>query len=448
MRDGELLAVSREQLRQHVTRDTALGDLILRALLQRRTMLIGLCAGFRIIGSRYSPDTRRLRDFASRNRLPHRWIDLDTDEQADALLSALGLPVTDTPIVIWRGTQVLRNPNNGELARLIGLPPPPNPNAVSDVLVVGAGPAGLAACVYAASEGLRTTAIDAVATGGQAESSPLIENYLGFPAGLSGAELAERAAIQAAKFGARITVPAVAMRIAEDAGYHVVDLQDHAEVRTRAVLISTGAQYRKLDVPDLARFESHGVYYAATQTEARLCGGDPIAVVGGGNSAGQAALFLARHAARVTLIVRGDDLGKDMSRYLVNQLEHAKTIEVLTHTEVRSLIGDRSLEALIVEDNQTGQRRRVEAGALFVFIGARPGTGWLAGALALDDAGFVLTGSDVASATDHDTLMLESSRRGVFAAGDVRSGSVKRVASAVGEGAIAVRMIHERLHAG
>lgn len=448
LRDGEVLAVSREQLRQHVTRDTALGDLILRALLQRRTMLIGLGAGFRIIGSRYSPDTRRLRDFASRNRLPHRWIDLDSDEQADALLSALGVPVADTPIVIWRGTEVLRNPANSELARLIGLPPPPDPNTVSDLLVVGAGPAGLAACVYAASEGLRTTAIDAVATGGQAESSPLIENYLGFPAGLSGAELADRAAIQAAKFGARITVPAVAVRLAEDAGYHVVDLQDDAQVRARAVLISTGAQYRKLDVPDLARLESHGVYYAATQTEARLCGGDPIAVVGGGNSAGQAALFLARHANSVTLVVRGDDLGKDMSRYLVDQLEHAKTIEVLAHTEVRSLIGDRILEALVVEDNETGQRHRVEARALFVFIGARPGTGWLADALALDGDGFVLTGADVGSVADHDMLMLESSRRGVFAVGDVRSGSVKRIASAVGEGAIAVRMIHERLHAG
>jgi thioredoxin reductase (NADPH) len=446
--DGEVIAVPTDRLRQRVASDTQLGDIILRALLQRRSALIGLGVGFRIVGSRYSPETRRLRDFAARNRLPHHWIDVDADDNAEALLVALDVSAADTPLVIWRGVHVLRKPSNAELARLVGLPVPRDVPDACDLLVVGAGPTGLAACVYGASEGLRTVAVDQIATGGQAGTSPLIENYLGFPAGLSGAELAERASIQAAKFGARITVPARAVSLAEDDGYHAVALDDGSQIRARTVLIATGAQYRKPHIARLARLEGVSVYYAATQTEARLCAGDPVAVIGGGNSAGQAALFLARHAAQVTLLVRGSDLGQDMSRYLVDQLDNHPGVAVRTHTEARELVGDRSLEAVIIEDNQTGQRSRIDARSLFVFIGAAPGTRWLDDSVALDAHGFVRTGVDLEPSPAAVTrLPLESSRTGVFAAGDVRAGSVKRVASAVGEGAMAVHMVHERLGA-
>jgi thioredoxin reductase (NADPH) len=304
--------------------------------------------------------------------------------------------------------------------------------------------------------------VDAVAPGGQAETSPRIENYLGFPAGISGAELTDRAVIQAQKFGARITVPGRAIALLERDGYYVVELEGGASVFGRTVLIGTGAQYRKLDVARLEQFEGTSVYYAATQIEAMLCRDDPVVVVGGGNSAGQASLFLAQHAAHVRLLVRGDDLARDMSRYLVDQIERSSRVEVHLNTEVRELLGDRVLEGLVIVNNRTGASRTVHAKALFVFIGAAPGTAWLANALALDEQGFIRTGSDaepdvrpaVASnlspvASGDDTgwtpMVLESNRRGVFAAGDVRSGSIKRVASAVGEGAMAVRLVHERI---
>ncbi len=446
--DGEVIALPSDRLRTRIAADTHLGDVILRAMLQRRSMLIGLGAGFRIIGSRYSPDTRRLRDFAARNRLPHRWIDLDTDHNAEALLLALGVAAAETPLVIWRDVHLLRNPSNIQLARLVGLPVPLDAPTSCDLLVVGAGPAGLAACVYGASEGLDTVAVEAIATGGQAGTSPLIENYLGFPTGLSGAELAERASIQAAKFGARITVSAHAAALAADDGYHAVMLDDGSHIRARTVLIATGAQYRKPHIANLSRLEGVSVYYAATLTEARLCAGDPIAVIGGGNSAGQAALFLAQHAANVTLLVRHSDLGQDMSRYLVDQLASHPRVAVMTNTEARDLVGDCTLEAVIAEDNQTGQRTRIDARSLFVFIGAIPGTGWLAGCLDVDDHGFIRTGMDIRPQPALSMpLLLESSRTGVFAAGDVRAGSIKRVAASVGEGAMAVRMVHERLRA-
>jgi thioredoxin reductase (NADPH) len=450
---GEVLVVPVKRLRELVSQDAALADLVLRAYLLRREMLIGLGAGFQIVGSRYSPDTRRLCEFAARNRLPHRWIDLEEDEAAEALLKGLGVAPEEAPVVIWRGNQVLRNPSNAELAQTIGLRAPSVAKDVSDLLVVGAGPAGLAAAVYGASEGLATVALDAVATGGQAGTSSRIENYLGFPSGLSGAELADRAIIQAEKFGAQISVPAEATGLEERDGYYAVRLDDGTQVSSLTVLIVTGARYRKLDVPRLEEFEGTSVYYAATLMEARVCHGDPVAVVGGGNSAGQAALFLAEHTPKVHLLIRHGDLGRDMSRYLADRIERNPGVEVLRHTEVRELVGDKALEALIVEDNQTGERRRLEARELFVFIGAEPYTRWLGDQLALDDGGFILTGRDAArSAEDsvqrevgHEPYLLETSRPGVFAAGDVRSGSIKRVASAVGEGAMAVRLVHARL---
>ena len=449
---GEVLVVPPDRLRALVTQDATLGDLVLRAFLLRRSVLIGLGAGFRIIGSRYSPDTRRIRDFAARNRVPHHWIDLENDPEAEALVREVGVSPDETPVVIWRGREVLRNPSNAELARLFGLPRPRGKDGVRDVVVVGAGPAGLAAAVYAASEGLETVALDAVATGGQAGTSSRIENYLGFPAGISGAELTDRAVLQAEKFGAQLTIPAQATSLEPREDHCAVGLDDGHELRARAVVIATGVQYRKLPVPGLEELEGTSVYYAATPMEGQLCRGDPIAIVGGGNSAGQAALFLTGFAEVVRLIVREDELTENMSRYLADRIARSDAIEVHLHTEVRELCGEATLEAVVAEDTHTGEQHRLPARALFVFIGAQPYTRWLVGRVALDSSGYVLTGPDACAddAAERDggaalPLMLETSVPGVFAAGDVRSGSVKRVASAVGEGAIAIRMVHQRM---
>jgi thioredoxin reductase (NADPH) len=461
---GEVVVVPVDRLRQMVVDDPTLGDLILRAYLLRRSMLIELGSGFRIVGSRYSPDTRRLREFAARNRLPHRFIDLEEDRAAEELLRQLGVRPEETPVVIWRD-RVLRRPSNAELARTIGLHAPSAGELTCDLVVVGAGPAGLAAAVYGASEGLATVALDAVATGGQAGTSPRIENYLGFPAGISGSDLAERAVLQAEKFGARISVPAEAAALEQADGHHLVRLGEGTAISARTVVIATGVRYRRLAVPGVKRLEGISVHYAATLVEAQQCHNDPVAVVGGGNSAGQATVFLAQHAARVHLLVREPDLGVNMSRYLADRIEHNPRVEVSTHTEVRELLGEDRLEAVVAEDNRTGERRTVPARQLFVFIGNEPHARWLGGQLALDDGGYVLTGPDAARATANGTgpwagagagaeadpgagrqlLLLETSRPGVFAAGDVRSGSTKRVASAVGEGAMAVRLVHEYL---
>jgi thioredoxin reductase (NADPH) len=456
---GEVLAVPVDRLSDIVTRDQALGDLLLRALLIRRSLHLLLGAGFRIIGSRYSSDTRRLREFAARNRLPHRFIDLEEDKEAERLLRDLGLSPAETPIVIWRGEQVLRNPSNEELAALIGLRQSKPFDSVCDLVVVGAGPAGLAAAVYGASEGLDTMVVDAVATGGQAGTSSKIENYLGFPAGISGAELADRAVIQARKFGAVISVPARGSALDHENGHHLVRLADGDPLRARAVLIATGAQYRRLDVPRLEDFEPTDIYYAATEMEANLCRNDPVVVVGGGNSAGQATVFLSQHASQVALVVLNDELAQDMSRYLADRIEGLPNVDVLLHTKVEALLGDRRLEAVVVSDLHSEQTREVPARAMFVFIGTEPHTQWLPADVALDENGFVLTGQaaavarersgveDSGSLTGRPALLLETSRRGVFACGDVRSGSIKRVAAAVGEGSLAVRLIHEHLEA-
>ncbi|MEY2533846.1 MAG: thioredoxin reductase [bacterium] len=445
---GEVLQVPVERLRELVTQDSGLGDLILRAFLLRRYVLIGLGAGFRIVGSRYSPDTRRLRDFAARNRLPHHWIDLEEDPDAEALLQGLGIPPEDTPVVIWHGNEVLRNPSNAELGRVIGLRAP-SQQEVYDLIVVGAGPAGLAASVYGASEGLDTMALDAIATGGQAGTSSRIENYLGFPAGISGAELADRAVVQAEKFGAELGIPAEATSLERREDHYVIGLGDGNRVSSRTVVIATGVRYRKLPVPRLEELEGTSIYYAATLMEAQVCAGDPVVVVGGGNSAGQATLFLSGYAQRVRLVVREAELTENMSRYLADRIVQNPNVEVLLHSEVRELVGHGALEAVVVEDDQTHARRTLECKALFVFIGATPHTGWLGDQIALDSGGYIRTGPDaVDGRSDGDgwqPLMLETSIPGIFAAGDVRSGSIKRVASAVGEGAIAVRLVHESL---
>jgi thioredoxin reductase (NADPH) len=448
---GEVLAVPVDRLRELVARDPELGDLILRAYLVRRSILIGLGVGLRIVGSRYSPDARRLRDFAARNRLPYRWLDLEADPGAEALLRQCSVGPQDTPIVIAAG-RLLRNPSNAELAGAIGLPAPSAQHTSCDLLVVGSGPAGLSAAVYGASEGMQTVVLDSTATGGQAGTSSRIENYLGFPSGISGAELADRAVLQARKFGARFAVPAEARSIARDDGQYTIGLDSGTSITAASVVIATGARYRRLVVPRMEYFEQMSVYYAASQAEAMLCRGDPVAIVGGGNSAGQAAVFLSRHAARVTLIVREADLGECMSRYLVDQVGRLANAEVLLGTEVRELLGDQALEAVAVEDHRTGARRTLKARALFVFIGATPGTGWLGGLVELDDHGFVRTGHDASPPADADAgaetgwqrSALETSQPGIFAVGDVRSGSTKRVAAAVGEGAMAIRLAFER----
>jgi thioredoxin reductase (NADPH) len=450
---SELLVVPVERLRDLVTQDTALGDLILRAYLIRREMLIGLGVGFRIVGSHFSPDARRLREFAARNRLPHRWIDVEDDPAAEAMLRALGIAAQDMPVVIW-GREVLRNPTNADLARRIGLKGGEAPDGLVDVLVVGAGPSGLAASVYGASEGLETVAVDAIATGGQAGTSSKIENYLGFPSGISGAELAERATIQAEKFGARIGVPCQAVSLRRDDGHYVVGLDDGQQLAARAVVVATGVHYRKLPIAGLEPYEGTSVFYAATLMEAQVCRNDPVVVVGGGNSAGQATVFLSRYAAEVHLVVREEDLGASMSRYLADRIEQAPNVEVIIRSEVRSVTGNGALEAVVIEDNRTGERRTLPARALFVFIGAEPHTAWLGDQVALDESGYVLTGHEAADAAadnghweglERPPLLLETSLPGVLAVGDVRRGSLKRVASAVGEGSMAVRLVHEHL---
>jgi thioredoxin reductase (NADPH) len=450
---GEVLAIPIDRLQDITVHDAKLGDLIVRAYLARRELLIELGAGLRIIGSRYSPDTRRLRDFAARNRLPHRWLDPEAEPEAETLLRELDLGPEDTPVVVWSGTKVLVNPGNAELARMIGLPDPASTETDADLLVVGAGPAGLAAAVYGASEGLRTVAVDRIAAGGQAATSSRIENYLGFPAGISGSELAERAVAQAEKFGAHISVPGEAVGLSHDEGFHIVRLSDGRSLRARTVLIVTGAAYRRLDVPGMDRLEPVSVYYAATDIEAHQCAPDPVAVVGGGNSAGQAAIFLADHVAKVHLLVREDDLARGMSYYLASRIERDPKIEVHLDTEVRELRGDRVLERVEVQDNRTGERDTIDARSLFVFIGADPHARWLGDDVALDEKGFVRTGPDAVrdgrsgewESLGRQPLMLETSQPGVFAAGDVRSGSVKRMASAVGEGSMAVRLVHDYL---
>jgi thioredoxin reductase (NADPH) len=446
---GEVLVVPVERLRALLAQDSALGDLLVRAYFMRRELLIGLGAGFKVVGSRFSPDTRRLREFVARNRLPHRWIDLEEDSSAEALLREAGVSPEEAPVVIWHG-EILRNPSNETLARVVGLLQPGPQRAMCDLLVVGAGPSGLAASVYGASEGLDTTTIDAIATGGQASTSSKIENYLGFPSGISGAELGERATIQARKFGAQLVVPAEAVGIEAEDDRYVLRLADGRELRSRTVVVASGARYRRLSLPGIEAFEGDSVYYAATLMEAQMCAGDPIVVVGGGNSAGQAALFLSRYTTELRLLVRGPSLTADMSRYLADRIERS-SIEVLLNTEVRELEGDGTLEGVVAESRVTGERRRLPATALFVLIGAEPHTQWLQGTVELDPKGFVLTGPKAAESLHDDgwaprqPLLLETSSPGVLAVGDVRSGSIKRVASAVGEGSMAVRLVHDYL---
>ena len=451
---GEVLAISRERLKEVVTEEPNLSDIILKAFLARRSYLMRTGVGLRIIGSRRSGDAARLREVAARNRVPHVWVELEEDPEAEALLERFGAKSSETPVTIWQGEDVLRNPTNAEFARTTGLQIVAPLERTYDIVVVGTGPAGLGASVYGASEGLSTLALESVALGGQAGTSSRIENYPGFPAGLSGFELASRILVQADKFRARTAVPKEAIGLRREDGYYKIELSEGDEVTGRSVIVATGARYRRLEVPGLERFEGVSVQYAATEAEAQRCEGKEVAVVGGGNSAGQAALFLAGRTRKVYLLIRGEDLAKSMSRYLVDRLSAARKVELLANTEVRELLGEDRLEGITVEDNRSGARRTLGARALFVFIGAEANTGWLRGTVDLDERGFVRTGTELyGSALDEvawrersrEPFLLETSLPGVFAAGDVRSGSIKRCASAVGEGSMAVKFVHQYL---
>ncbi|HEX5877782.1 MAG TPA: FAD-dependent oxidoreductase [Actinomycetota bacterium] len=451
---GEVLAIPRAQLKQVITEDPTLSDTILKTFLARRSIGMRAGVGLRIIGSRHSSDATRLREYATRNRLVHGWIEVGEDPKAEALLRAFGATPSQTPVAIWQDKHVLKNPTNAELARAIGLKVDATPERTYDLVVVGAGPAGLGASVYGASEGLSTLALESMALGGQAGTSSRIENYLGFPAGLSGFELASRALVQADKFGARTAVPQEAVDLNRTDGHYRIQLLEGGQVLARSVIVATGARYRRLEVPHLERFEGVSIQYAATEAEALRCEGKQVAVVGGGNSAGQAALFLAGRTPRVFLLLRGNNLDKTMSSYLAHRVVDAENVELLANTEVRTLMGEDRLEGIVVQHNRSGVRRTLKAHALFVFIGAQANTGWLQGAVELDQRGFVLTGRDLDPSARNGDLwrrcsrepyLLETSLPGVFAAGDVRSGSIKRVASAVGEGAMAVRLAHQYL---
>jgi len=451
--DGRVLQIPRDDFRRLMSVKPDIADLIFNAFSARRERLRqGDGAGaIRIVGSRYSPEALALRAFATRSHLPHTWIDLEEVQDPDVLLAGMGLRPRDTPTVITT-TTVLRRTTPGEFAQYLGLTLQPVPGMLFDLVVIGTGPAGLASSVYGASEGLNTVGLDAVAIGGQAGSSSRIENYAGFPNGISGDELASRTAMQAQRLGARLSAPCPATVLRPEHGFLVVTLADGSEIPCRAVIVASGARYRRLAVDDLQRFEGAGVYYAATDLEARICTGSDVIVVGGGNSAGQAAIYMSQHGCKVLIAIRRDDLSRTMSRYLIERIVANPHIEVLAHTEVRALAGRGHLEKVTLEHTPTHSSRTVACRGLFCFIGAEPATSWLEGTVALDSRGFILTDRDLLDGSiagppfaGRDPLPFETSLMGVFAAGDVRHGSLKRVASAVGEGSSAVRSVHEHL---
>jgi len=440
---GRVLRIPLNQLRTVIAEDITLSEIVIRAFLLRHSLLLRLGTGPKVIGSRFNEATRDILDLLARNRAAVTWIDVESDPRAETLLRNFGFTAADIPLVLVAGQPILRNPSLSEVAAVFGIPlDAPNRVGACDLLVVGAGPAGLAASVYGGSEGLSTIVVEAVAVGGQAGTSSRIENYLGFPAGLSGAELAARAALQAEKFSAAILVGSRAKTLNSVGGIHSVELSDGRTLTARAIVVATGARYRRLPVERLAEFEGSGVYYAATEVEAQKCTG-PVVVVGGGNSAGQAAVFLGKRLD-VHHLVRGPSLDATMSRYLIDQIERNPRITVHYLTQVKALIGANVLDAVVIE-SADGQRVELTACGLFSFIGAEPNTDWLNKCLQVDEDGFILAGSDVAPTDGWAPLLLETSLPGIFAVGDVRHGSIKRVATAVGEGAMAIRLVHERL---
>jgi thioredoxin reductase (NADPH) len=448
---GEVIVVPTADLRRLLATQPGLGDVILAAFIARRAVLrTGAATVIRVIGSRFSTETQRLREFLSRIGAPHEWLDPDHDAGVERLLVEVGVLPAELPVVIVSG-KVLRRPTAGSLSEYLGLTVGTLPDRCFDLVIVGGGPAGLAAAVYGASEGLRTLGVDMVAPGGQAAASSRIENYLGFPTGVSGNDLTQRALVQAEKFGAHLSAPCAASSLREQAGHLVVQLSDGTEVGGRAVIAATGARYRRLDAERLADFEGKGVYYAATPMEARECAQSPVVVAGSGNSAGQAAMFLADSGSPVTIVIRGPDLNASMSRYLVDRIYAHKGINVRARTKIIGLDGDTELTSIRVAGSD-GDGTLPCAG-LFSFIGAEPASEWLSGCAALDERGFLLTDRALKprhldsrwSTLARQPLPFETSYPGLFAVGDVRAGSTKRVAAAVGEGSAAVRSVHEYL---
>jgi len=453
---SDVIEVPREELLQLIQTDSELSDIFLRAFILRRLQLIDQGLGdVLLLGSNHCQGSLQIREFLTRNGHPYKFVDLDTDADSQAMLDQFQVKAGDIPVVICRGTLVLRNPTIQQVADCLGLNPKIDRTAVCDLVIVGAGPAGLGAAVYAASEGLNVVMIEGNAPGGQAGTSSRIENYLGFPLGISGQELAARAYDQAQKFGTKILIARKVARLDCSTKPYRVQCSEATgdPLLTRAIIIASGVEYRRLAVENLSRFEGAGVYYAATPMEAQLCADEEIAVVGGANSAGQAAMFLAQTAKRVHMLIRGDGLAQTMSRYLISRIEAHPRVELHTRTEIVGLEGNGHLEQVAWRTGRTGPVEKQNIRHVFTMTGAEPSTKWLAGCLALDQKGFIKTGAaltpdDLATAKwplRRAPHLLETSLPGVFAVGDVRSGSTKRVASAVGEGSIAVASVHQIL---
>ena len=433
---GAVIAVDRDALRALVQRDAELSELLMRAFILRRVALMAQDNNdLVLLGSRHSSSTTQIREFLSRNGQPFTYQDVETDPSVQVLLDRFHIGVNDVPVILCQDGRIHKNPTVEFLSSALGLSAEFDPRDVRDVVIVGAGPAGLAAAVYAASEGLKVLVLESTAPGGQAGTSSRIENYLGFPTGISGQALSGRALSQAEKFGAEVAIGRTVARLSCDSRPYTLHLSDGQVVRTRIIVIATGVQYRKLDLPSMERFEGAGIFYSATHLEGQLCQGEDVAIVGGGNSAGQAAVWLARGGALVTVLHRRADLRETMSDYLIGEL-HRYGVAVRDSSEVAALHGsDGQLESVTLRDGET-----VPISFLFLFLGASPCTGWLGDGVARDGDGFILTGS--AAGVDG---LLETSIPGVYAAGDARSGSLKRCATAVGEGATVVSLVHNQL---
>ena len=451
---GEVIELGREQLLALIQTDAELSEILMRAFILRRLELVARHLGdVVVIGSAHCAGTLRAKEFLTRNGHPFQYVDLDRDRDAQELLDRFHIGVADIPVLICRGDAVLRNPTNSQIADCLGFNEEIDDARVSDLLIVGAGPAGLAAAVYGASEGLDVLVLESHVPGGQAGSSSRIENYLGFPTGISGLDLTGRAYAQALKFGAHIIVAKGATRLSCDGQRYTVEIDGGPWVRSRAVIIATGAEYRKPALANLSAFEGAGVYYGATPMEAQLCVGEDVVIVGGGNAAGQAAVFLASAARRVHMLVRAPGLAETMSRYLIRRIEENPAIVLHTSSQIVALEGDGQLARVRWRDDRTGDAETHEIRHLFIMTGAVPNTRWLDGCLALDDKGFVKTGPDLTSdelanvkwPLARAPYLLETSRPRIFAVGDVRGGNLKRVASAVGEGATAVALVHQAL---
>jgi thioredoxin reductase (NADPH) len=451
---GSVLVLPVDRLHEVIAQDQQLSDVIVQVILRRRQWFLEHRAGLQIVGSLTSTEARRLREFATRNRLPHVWIDLDTDPDANPALAQHGLGPSDAPVVLMRGGEVLRNPSTTQLARAAGFGTGLVPQETIDVAVIGAGPAGLAAAVYGASEGMATALLDGIAVGGQISTTSRIENYLGFPVGVSGEEFAERSLVQVLRFGAALLVPNAATGIAERGDHYVIQLSDGDELAARTVVIATGVAYRRLDATGLDRFEGAGVFYTPLADQDQITPTDPVVIVGGGNSAGQAATSLADRGHPVTIVNRGENLAANMSQYLIDRIARQPAITIMSRSAVREVDGSRRLERVIVEDLATSSRQTLTAAAMFVLIGADAHTQWLPESIERDSHGYIVTGPDLSpQARDtpawrnlgRDPYLVETSLAGVFAVGDVRSRSIKRVASAVGEGSIAIRFASEHL---